>query len=155
MIRRAESKDIERILELLIQVNMVHHNARPDLFNGPATKYSKEQLEQMIQDDTKPIFVKVDENEYVEGYAFCIFKQELNDNILTDIKTLYVDDLCVDEKIRGKHVGSSLYQYVLDYAKEHGCYNVTLNVWTGNDSAIAFYKKCGMKPQKYGMETIL
>ncbi len=154
-IRKAEEKDIPRILTLLVQVDMVHHHIRPDLFRGPATKYTKDELLAILSDEKTPIFVAVDENDIVTGYAFCIFKQYLHDNILTDIKTLYIDDLCVDETVRGKHIGSALYDYVLDFAKASGCYNVTLNVWCGNDSALRFYEKRGLVPQKIGMEKIL
>ena len=91
----------------------------------------------------------------MQGYAFCQFCQHLDDNILTDIKTLYIDDLCVDETIRGQHIGKQLYEAVLDFARENGCYNVTLNVWACNEPAMRFYEACGMKPQKTGMEIIL
>ena len=80
----------------------------------------------------------VDENDEVMGYAFCMFQHHSNDNILTDIKTMYIDDLCVDEKIRGKHIGKGLYERVLEFAKEQGCYNVTLNVWSCNEAAMKF-----------------
>ncbi|KAI4445792.1 hypothetical protein C823_000309 [Eubacterium plexicaudatum ASF492] len=89
------------------------------------------------------------------GYAFCMFRQYVNDNILTDIRTLYIDDLCVDENVRGQNIGRQLYEEVLKYARQAGCYNVTLNVWTCNESAMRFYEKCGLKPQKIGMEVIL
>ena len=69
--------------------------------------------------------------------------------------TLYIDDICVDEATRGKHIGKALYEYVRDYAKSIGCYNITLNVWEGNDAAYSFYKHMGMQVQKTGMETIL
>lgn len=154
-VRRAESRDIPRVLELLVQVNMVHHLGRPDLFNGPATKYTAEELEAIFRDDSRPVFVCVDEQDRVLGYAFCIFQQHVNDHILTDIRTLYIDDLCVDETIRGRHIGRTLYEHVLGFARESGCYNVTLNVWACNQSALKFYEKCGLKPQKIGMETIL
>ena len=154
-IRRAENKDIEKVLQLLVQVNMVHHNARPDLFNGPATKYTKDQLENIFKDDRTPVFVCVDESDTVLGYAFCIFRQYLNDNIMTDIKMLYIDDLCVDENVRGKHIGKALYEYAADYAKREGCYNITLNVWSTNESAMKFYRSCGLAPQKIAMEKIL
>lgn len=154
-IRRAENKDIERVLELLVQVNMVHHNGRPDLFKGPATKYTAAELEEIFKDDSKPVFVCVNGEERVLGYAFCIFKQHRNDNILTDIKTLYIDDLCVDENIRGQHIGKIIYEYVVEFAKIEGCYNVTLNVWSSNPGAMRFYEKCGLVPQKIGMEKIL
>ena len=154
-IRRGEEKDLEGIHRLLRQVLMVHHDGRPDLFKSGVEKYSNDELLVMLHDDTKPIFVATDEDGYVLGYAFCMFQQHLHDNILTDIKTLYIDDLCVEEVSRGQHIGRQLYEYVLDFARREGCYNVTLNVWECNPGAKAFYEKCGLTPQKIGMEKIL
>jgi ribosomal protein S18 acetylase RimI-like enzyme len=155
VIRRALEKDMPGILKLLSQVLEVHHQGRPDLFKGGVRKYTDSELAELIKDDTKPIFVGVDETDRVLGYAFCVFIQHIDNNILTDIKTLYIDDLCVDEEMRGQHVGKQLYEYVLGFAKEQGCYNVTLNVWALNEGAMKFYEACGLKPQKIGMETIL
>ena len=143
------------INKLLNQVLMVHHNGRPDLFKSNVKKYTDEELTLLIEDDSKPIFVAVDEAEEVLGYAFCVFQQHINNNILTDIKTLYIDDLCVDEDKRGMHIGKQLYDFVVEYAKSEGCYNLTLNVWSCNVSAMKFYEKCGLVPQKVGMEVIL
>lgn len=155
LIRRAENIDIPKINDLLRQVCLVHHNGRPDLFKYGAQKYADEELIQIISDDEKPVFVAVDEDNTVLGYAFCIFERHINDNILTDVKTLYIDDLCVDKGFRGKHIGKQLYDYAVSFAKENGCYNLTLNVWNCNDSAMKFYEKCGLKPQKTHLETIL
>lgn len=154
-IRRAQAKDIEGINKLLFQVLEVHHNGRPDLFKGNVKKYTDDELLEIILDDNRPIFVGVDNNENVLGYAFCVFICHENNNILTDIKTLYIDDLCVDENVRGQRIGKQLYEYVLQFAKESGCYNVTLNVWSCNESAMKFYEACGLVPQKVGMEYIL
>ena len=154
-IRRAETCDMPRIDELLMQVELVHHKARPDLFKNGGRKYTDEELAAIIADDKRPILVAVNDNNRLLGYAFCIFQQYLDNTIMTDIKTLYIDDLCVDEACRGQHIGRALYEAVLAYAREHGCYNVTLNVWSGNDNAQRFYESCGLKPQKIGMEVIL
>ena len=154
-IRRAIEKDMDGINNLLQQVCLVHHKGRPDLFKYGAKKYTDDQLKAIIHDDNRPIFTATDENGKVLGYAFCIFQQHINDNILTDIKTLYIDDLCVDENIRGRHIGRQLYEAVLAFARKQGCYNVTLNVWSLNEPAMKFYESCGLKPQKVGMETIL
>lgn len=151
-IRRAEISDMSGINKLLNQVLMVHHNGRPDLFKANVKKYTDEELTDIIEDDTKPIFVAVDKNEEVLGYAFCVFQQHINNNILTDIKTLYIDDLCVDEDKRGMHIGKTLYDYVVEFAKTEKCYNITLNVWSCNESAMMFYESCGLVPQKVGME---
>ena len=150
---KAETKDINAILNLLKQVNLIHHNGRPDIFNI-GTKYTYEQLVEIIDDDNCSILVAND-NGKIKGYAFCIYQENKNDNILTDIKTLYLDDLCVDENYRGKHIGKKLYDAVLELAKEKHCYNVTLNVWHLNESALKFYEKCGMKPLKICMEKIM
>lgn len=154
MIRRAKEKDISKIGDLLSQVDLVHHNGRPDIFKI-GRKYSDSELVELMKDESRPILVATDENGEVTGYCFCIFQRHLNDSVLTDIKTLYIDDLCVDEAMRGRHIGTDLYRYVLDRAKENGCYHVTLNVWCLNEPAMRFYEKCGLSPLKITMEQIL
>ena len=150
----AEKKDIPKILDLLLQVCLVHHNGRPDIFNV-GRKYSAEELEVLLKDENRPILVSVDENDTVLGYCFCIFQKHINNSVLTDIKTLYIDDLCVDENMRGKRIGKELYEAAVEFAKENECYNLTLNVWSCNQSALRFYESCGLVPQKIGMEIIL
>ena len=152
-IRKANKNDIRRIIELLHQVNMVHHVLRPDLFKPHTTKYDEQELEAMFNDESKPIFVYDDG--MVWGYAFCQITEVKDNQLLEDIKTLYIDDICVDEVARGKHVGKALFEYVRDYAKTIGCNNITLNVWEGNDPALQFYRSMGMKVQKTTMEILL
>lgn len=153
MIRKANKTDIKRIIALLHQVNMVHYEKRPDLFKPYTTKYNEQELEVLLDDDLKPIFVYEDGT--VLGYAFCQISEVRDNILLQDIKTLYIDDICVDETARGSHIGKALYDYVKDYARTIGCYNITLNVWEGNDAALCFYRNMGMQVQKTTMETIL
>lgn len=153
-IMRAEINDIDPINSLLRQVLEVHHKGRPDIFKGNAKKYTDGELSEIIADDSRPIFVAKEDGK-VLGYCFCIFQQHRDNNILTDIKTLYIDDLCVDEAERGKHVGTALYNFASEFARENGCYNVTLNVWSCNEGAQKFYEALGMAPQKIYMEKIL
>ena len=153
-IRLANSTDIPGMIHLLQQVGQVHHDIRPDLFRCGAQKYSPSDLEQLLKDEKRPIFVGVEDG-CMLGYCFCILEEVKDNPVLRDVKSLYIDDLCVDENIRGKHVGSRLYDHVCAYAKSIGCSSVTLNVWCGNDSAMRFYESRGMKPRKIYMETTL
>ena len=153
MIRKAEKKDIQGLINLLYQVDAVHNGIRPDLFKGNTSKYTEQELEELINDDNKPIFVYDDGK--ILGHAFCQINEVKNHRLLQDAKTLYIDDICVDEHSRGRHIGKALYEYVYNYAKSIGCHNITLNVWEGNDSAYNFYKQMGMQIQKTGMEVIL
>ena len=157
-VRRAEERDIARIMDLLEQVNLVHHLGRPDLFKR-ATKYTREELKEIISDDERPVFVCAESEagsaeERVLGHAFCVRMKQGN-SVLTDISTLYIDDICVDEAARGKGVGKMLYGHVEDFARKEGFYNLTLNVWALNPGAKAFYDSCGLSVQKYGMEKVL
>lgn len=152
-VRRAASGDIPAIMGLLAQVNRVHAEARPDIFKL-TTKYSPSEVAAIIADDRTPLFVG-EEDGKVAGYAMCRFIKHKGESLLADIKTLYIDDLCVDEKLRGRHIGTHIYEYVLNFAKQSGCYNLTLNVWACNPAAEAFYKKCGLVPQRTTMEKIL
>ena len=154
-VRRVAEKDIPALLRLLVQVDMVHHIGRPDLFKGPATKYNADELRAILRDDAAPVFVCTDEDDTVLGHAFCIHRQAVGDSVLTDVRTLYIDDICVDERVRGRQIGRALYDHVIAYAREQGFYHVTLNVWTCNTAAMEFYKAMGMTPQKICMEQIL
>ena len=154
-IRRAQTGDIPRLGELLVQVCRVHSQGRPDLFRADGRKYSDQQLRALLEDPDRPVLVAVDEADRVLGYAFCVYQRRRGEGALQDMTTLYLDDLCVDEACRGRHVGRALYEAVLELAKNAGCYNVTLNVWSCNDSARRFYERCGLHVQKIGMETIL
>ena len=151
-IRRATVNDIEILAKLLYEVQSVHHHVRPDLFKENTKKYTDDELVNIIKNDSTPIFVY--ENGKILGYAFCIIKEEIS-HTLTNIKTLYIDDLCVDENARRNHIGMKLYNFVLEYAKSIKCYNLTLNVWADNINALKFYEKIGLKSQKIGMEKIL
>lgn len=153
-IRFAAKEDIPGLIRLLRQVGQVHHEIRPDIFRAGAQKYDEAALSALLRDPNRPVFAAM-EGDAMLGYAFCIFQEVKQDGALADRKNLYIDDLCVDEGVRGKGVAKALYDAVLDWAREQGCDAVTLNVWCGNDRAMAFYEKCGLKPQKVVMETIL
>ena len=153
MIRKATAIDIPRILELLHQVNMVHYRIRPDLFRPDTTKYTEQELRTMLGEERTPVFVCDDGG--VRGYAFCQIKDVKDDILLQAIKTLYVDDICVDERARGKHIGKALFDFVREYASAMGCHNITLNAWEGNEPALCFYRKMGMQVQRTTMEVIL
>lgn len=151
-IRFATEKDIPQMMNLLRQVELVHHNARPDLFRNGGEKYNETALKALLQDPTRPILAAVEEDDRMAGYAFCILQETKNDPVLLDRRELYIDDLCVDTSVRGKGVAQLLWERAVAYAKELKCDAVTLNVWEGNDRARHFYDNCGLKPRKTYLE---
>ncbi len=154
-IRRASEKDIDSLIKLLQEVLEIHANIRPDIFISGTTKYTRSDLLEKLTNDEEPIYVAVDENDEVMGYAFCVLKQQPFSTNMVPFKSLYIDDLCVDSKCRGKHIGEQLFEYVKAEAKRLGCYEITLAVWAGNDGAERFYDRIGFKTKERIMEYIL
>ncbi len=154
-IRRASEKDIPRLHVLLEQVLQIHAGIRPDIFIPGTTKYTDDELREMVRDDENPIYVAADERDVCVGYAFCQLREQPFSNNMVPFRSLFIDDLCVDEKTRGQHVGESLFAFVKEEAKRLGCYEVQLNVWEGNTAAEKFYEKMGMKTKERRMEYIL
>lgn len=153
-IRLAQTRDIPGMIRLLLQVGQVHHQGRPDIFRAGAQKYNETQLKTMLDDPKNPIFIAFEDGQ-VLGYGFCMLKVHENDPVIADYRELYIDDLCVDETCRGQQVGKKLFAHICQYAPTLGCRSVTLNVWSCNPGAMAFYEKMGLKPQKVGMELLL
>lgn len=154
-IRKAQEKDIPRIIELLGQILQIHAEIRPDIFIPDTTKYTEQELAALLKDEKKPIYVAVNEEDVCMGYAFCQMKEQPFSNNMVQFQSLFIDDLCVDRFARGQHIGESLFDYVKQEAKRMGCYEVTLNVWAGNTSAEKFYEKMGMKTKERQLEYIL
>ncbi|MFR9193875.1 MAG: N-acetyltransferase family protein [Ruminococcus sp.] len=154
-IRKAQEKDIPRIIELLGQILQIHAEIRPDIFIPDTTKYTEQELAALLKDEKKPIYVAVNEEDVCMGYAFCQVKEQPFSNNMVQFQSLFIDDLCVDRFARGQHIGESLFDYVKQEAKRMGCYEVTLNVWAGNISAEKFYEKMGMKTKERQLEYII
>ncbi len=154
-VRRAQEKDIPELERMLLQVLNIHAAGRPDIFIPDTTKYSEEELKHMLKDEQTPVFVAVDESDTAAGYAMCVVQKRLHSSNMTDITTLFVDDICVDASKRHMHVGSLLYDAVKEYARSIGAYHITLNVWTCNPGAVSFYEKLGLSRMEYVMEEIL
>ena len=155
IIRKAEEKDIPRIIELLGQVLQIHADIRPDIFIPGTTKYTADELTELLKNEKNPIYVAANEADICVGYAFCQLREQPFSNNMVPFKYLFIDDLCVAQQARGQHIGERLFEHVKNEAKQKGCYEVTLNVWTGNISAEKFYEKMGMKTKEKQMEYIL
>lgn len=152
-IRRAVKDDLEAVNSLLRQVLKVHHDGRPDLFRAEGKKYTDAELLEIFSNPDTPVFV-YEEDGKVLGYAFCALQHQESGSLMP-LSTLYIDDICVDEKARGKHIGSKLFEYVKEFARDKGCHNITLHVWECNPGAAAFYQALGMIPQYTSMELVL
>ena len=150
-IRHAEPGDLDGIRKLLYQVNQLHADGRPDLLKSGGIKYTDAEILEIIADDRRPVYVFAPEGQ-VLGYVFCVFEETKETDSLRPVRTLYIDDLCVDETARGQHIGQRLYDRAVRLARDSGCARVTLHAWNFNEKAFGFYRKLGMAPLYTTME---
>ena len=155
IIRRATENDLKELNRLLYQVMEVHSQGRPDIFRQGEKKSSDEELKTILNDYKRPIFVADEGETGLSGYVFCVIEENRGSRILNKIKTLYIDDLCVDKELRHRNIGRRLLEYAVNFAKAEKCRSVTLNVWAFNGNAIKFYEACGFTPQKITMEKLI
>ena len=153
-IQLAAKTHIPALIRLLQQVGQVHHDIRPDIFPAGTQKYDEHQLLEVLADEDRPVFVAL-EGGAVTGYCFCKIKDFPESSCACPRREFYIDDLCVDENCRNRGIATALYRHAEAYARQLGAHSLTLNVWCGNESALRFYEKMGMKPRNIMMETKL
>ena len=134
-------KDFNRVNELAKQIHELHVNWRPDLFLSVDEVISKEDFKKMIQ--AKEIFVAKLEDEIV-GYSTFNIKEK-NNHSMRYRKQLQIEAICVDEKNRGKGIGTELLKYAKKHGKENECTDVYLTVNEENENAIRVYEEFGFK----------
>lgn len=149
-IRLATVADIPTLNQLLQEILLVHHKARPDIFRSAGQKFSSVDLAEMMENPETPIYVYEKEGQ-VLGHMFCQ-KTQTHSSLLEPFKNFFIEDLCVTEKARGQKIGQKLYDFAVELAKKEGCHNLTLDVWDDNQAAKAFYEKQGLQAQKTRME---
>ncbi len=133
--------DYEQVNSLACQVHELHVNWRPDLFFPTKEVIPKERFEGLIEE--KNIFVAKIETKIVGYVTFSIVEKA--NSIMRFRKQLSIDAMCVDKNYRGKGIGTSLLEFIEEYAKEENCTDIYLTVNEENRNAIKTYEKFGMK----------
>lgn len=149
--RLAVSSDALAIASALRNMLEIHHNGRPDLFREGATKYDEKAVADMIAEGKDMIYVAAC-GLTVCAYAICRIEYISGHPIRRDMKTMYLDDLCVMPEYRDRGIGHRFMNMLFDEAKKRGCDNFELNVWEFNSRAVSFYESCGLTVQRRRME---
>ncbi len=154
-IRKAVKKDAEKLSELLRTIAQLHHDGRPDIYGAGGAKYNLTDVEKKIENTDELILVAVNEDDVVMGYTMSKIIDVEENGILLGYRKMYIDDVCVDSSARKLGIGRKLMEATKKEAENNGCHLVELNVWAFNESAVDFYKSCGMTVQRMYMEYVL
>lgn len=134
IIRDAEKQDMQQVLELIQELADFEKES-------DAVEVTKEDL---IREGfgENPLFhcfvAEVEGN--IRGIALVYYRFSTWKG-----RTIHLEDLIVNESMRGTGLGSALYKRVMQYAAEKGVKRVEWNVLDWNKPAVDFYKKSGAK----------
>ena len=134
-------KNWEEVNKLAKQVHKLHVKWRPDLFLDVDEVISKENFKVKIQEGG--IYVAKLDDEIV-GYITYNIKEK-NNPTMRYRKIISVEAICVDERNRGKGIGSLLLEHIKNIGKENNCTDMYLTVNEENKDAIKLYEKFGFR----------
>jgi GNAT superfamily N-acetyltransferase len=141
-IRSAVDADLERLLELYVQLSPANAETTFDS--------ARPALAEVIE--APHIYLLVAEAEgHVVGTVTLVLVPNLTHN---GAPWAQVENMVVDESLRGSGIGRALIDECLRIAKEHGCYKVQLQSGNqrreGPNDAHAFYRRLGFEPSSVG-----
>lgn len=134
-------EDFKRVNELAVQVHEMHVTWNPDIFKSVEEVINKEYFENLIKNEEIYI-AKVDKE--IVGYIIFNIKEKENSSMRYR-KQLNIDAICVDERYRGKGIGTKILESIKEIAKTRGCTDLYLTVNQENENAIKVYEKFGFK----------
>ena len=134
-------EDVNRVKELAVQVHEMHVNWNPDLFKSVKEVINIEDFDNKVKNEE--IYVAKSEKEIVGYVIFSIKEKEFPS--MRYRKQLNIEAICVDEKHRGKGIGTKILESIKEIAKSKGCTDLYLTVNKENENAIKVYEKFGFE----------
>lgn len=151
-IRLGEAKDCKAVLSIAKEVQDFHRKHRPEIFEN-VDPYSESFYNSMLDESDTFLYVIEKENQIL-GYAIATINKYSDLIMLKKRKILMIDDFCIKQSNKRQGLGSELFSYILDKAKEHKVDSLELNVWHFNVESRCFYLAMGMKEKSHEFEML-
>ena len=154
-IRTAEESDLEELCRLMAQVDLLHRQKLPHIFqevDGPAR--SREYVLGLIAAENVAVFV-ADMDGQLVGFVNVIVRLSSDIPVLVPRCFALIENLAVDRKYRRQGVGSALLEHAHSWAVGQGASTVELNVFEFNRGAQVFYRKLGYRTESRRMSRSL
>jgi ribosomal protein S18 acetylase RimI-like enzyme len=142
-LRRAAKDDYDFLFELFSESQNLHVQALPHFFRPPAKdKLFYSYLDKIIDSEDKYLIIGFD-NERPFGYILFIIGDIQQNIYQTGGQFIYINQLVVKERYRGRGFGKALVGHVKKIAKQKKIRKIGLDVWLFNESAIKFFERQG------------
>ena len=134
VVREASLKDVPAVLGLLVELG------RPKPAGQPETEAFERMVEEYIADVDKRVLVALADGKVV-GMASVLLLPRLNHTT----RELYIPELVVSQRYRGRGLGRELIEYCDGLAEESGCHRIRLESGNLRTSSHRFYRDLGFE----------
>lgn len=148
MLELAQLSDREAVNTLARQVHALHVQWRPDIYEMVDELYPEERVREGIA--ARELYVAKLAGRVV-GYVSLKFKDYNHPGLVTR-KVMVIDEICVEQSLRGQGIGKAMMEDVHALAKAFRCTDLQLGVYPQNDDAVGFYQKCGFTIRSIDMQ---
>ena len=144
-IRQAISTDALHLSSLCMDVQRLHAEHHPDVFQMPQSEdFALSFFEEMLLDPNVRIFI-AEENGKAVGYILCKLVERPVNPFTFAARSLHVDQIGVRAEVRGQGVGRVLLQQAELLAKEWKIQRIQLDSWDFNTDAHTFFERTGFQ----------
>ncbi len=148
MLQLATLADREGVLRLKRQVHSLHISWRPDIYWDDPDLYPEAHYQEDIQ--SRQLYVAKLGGALV-GYVRLMIRRQDGPGSVPQ-KVLLLEEICVEEALRGQGIGTEMVGDVQALARAFGCDGMRIGVYPQNDGAVAFYQKCGFQIRSISMD---
>lgn len=142
-IREATAKDYDELCELFEEVDALHHDNLPHIFQTPndsARRYDQ-YLGLMTDENVRLLVAEIDEN--LVGFVHIVLRDTPAHPIFIPRNYVVVESIGVRSEYQNQGIGRMLMEAVHVWATEKGATSIELNVYEFNHKAINFYQRLG------------
>ncbi len=138
----AKKEHLDSLVSLNIEVQNLHTGFEPEIFKQPNHDEIKEFFRDILKDKNREILICHDEGRPVGYISLQIGGHEEHPFCYAQ-KWIYIDQVAVKKKFRGKGIGKKLIDAAKAFAKQHQINRMILDVWSVNENAKVFFRKQG------------
>jgi uncharacterized protein YndB with AHSA1/START domain/GNAT superfamily N-acetyltransferase len=147
-IREAAPDDLAAVCRLGAEVNLLHHEAWPDIFAGPGDPMRQAaHWQRSIGADDATTFV-AERGAQVVGFVTVFVVRDASP-LLQPEAYARVGTVCVDGPHRGAGIGHALMQQAEAWAMQRGLTDLRLHVWHFNQRALHLYDELGYEVRSH------
>lgn len=148
MLQLARPEDHASIEVLAQQIHRMHVQWRPDIYETADLIWPQERFDEAI---AQKLLFAAKADGAVVGYVLVRIRNYEAAGYVKR-KVLAVDEICVEESLRCRGIGTEMMADIRAIARAYGCTDVQLGVYPQNNEALAFYQKCGFRIRSIDMQ---